>query len=329
MFEKIRFEKSEFRSPFHSTLPQAAGKNIKLFGNIPEEFYENYVDDEQETTFILETEGKTVYAPVPTLFTKQHLLYLQVFSLNKAGKHLYTRRKNYPYYLMIYTYEGKGRLEYRNQKYELSKGDGFLIDCREQHAYYTEGEGWQFALLHYSGVTADWIYQQFIAEGNPVFHYHEAEEKLLQQRLEALLLANQNGGLLREYEVSVQLEQLLLELIKQKRKTYVAFPDYVQYLKQYIDNNFTNPLTLEGLSEFAGVSKYHMDRTFKKYTGSSISAYIINLRLSNATFLLRNSSLSIRQVSESSGFSGYENFLKLFKKTFGMTPLKYRKEGER
>ena len=115
-----------------------------------------------------------------------------------------------------------------------------------------------------------------------------------------------------------------MDLIKEKNKDLLNVPDYIRYLQRYLESNFTKRLTLDELADFAGLSKYHLEREFKKYIGYSVNAYLIELRLSRACFLLSNTQLTIGQISDISGFSNYANFLKLFKDRKGVSPKEYR-----
>lgn len=84
-------------------------------------------------------------------------------------------------------------------------------------------------------------------------------------------------------------------------------------------------MTLDEIADFAGFSKYHLEREFRKYTGHTIVSYIIDLRLNCASMMLRQSDRPVEQIGQISGFPSYHSFLKAFKKHFGITPAEYRK----
>ena len=52
--------------------------------------------------------------------------------------------------------------------------------------------------------------------------------------------------------------------------------------------------------------------------------YLINVRLQNATDLLRNSNYPVMEVAELVGYDDYGSFLKIFKKKYGMAPSQFR-----
>ena len=58
---------------------------------------------------------------------QEYLFYLQTFSLMEMGGDYYTRRKDFASCLLLYTYEGKGELEYEGRCYPLAEGGGLVI----------------------------------------------------------------------------------------------------------------------------------------------------------------------------------------------------------
>lgn len=53
-------------------------------------------------------------------------MYIQSFVLLNCTEKYYTRRQDYASYLLSYTYEGEGLLEYEGHLWELNPGDVFL-----------------------------------------------------------------------------------------------------------------------------------------------------------------------------------------------------------
>ncbi len=97
----------------------------------------------------------------------------------------------------------------------------------------------------------------------------------------------------------------------------------VDRLIRYIEEHFTEPeLSLENLTAQAYVSKGHLNRLFKAYTGVSLYKYVIQRRLIYSTELLQRG-FSVLSAGLESGFEDYTCFLKAFKKTYGMTPRNY------
>lgn len=103
------------------------------------------------------------------------------------------------------------------------------------------------------------------------------------------------------------------------------FPEPLNEMLQYIDENLA---TISGWSELSReffISKASINRMFKKHVGISVGKLIEAKRLSYAEKLLR-SEVSVTDACYRSGFSDCSRFIASFKKKFGKTPLKYRQE---
>ena len=103
-------------------------------------------------------------------------------------------------------------------------------------------------------------------------------------------------------------------------------PRELQYLIRYMESNYMQPLTLEFLSSFSGFSVPHLIRLFDRHFGKSPIDYCIDLRLSHAKLLLKDSDLSVSQIGKMVGIPGSSYFGALFKKRTGMSPGQYRKK---
>lgn len=75
-----------------------------------------------------------------------------------------------------------------------------------------------------------------------------------------------------------------------------------------------------------GLSNNHLVRLFKQYHGKTISKYLIELRLKEATRLLTHTDTDITKVALDAGFQSMSNFYKTFKMRTGLTPKEYRNE---
>ena len=93
----------------------------------------------------------------------------------------------------------------------------------------------------------------------------------------------------------------------------------------YLQSCYNQKITIERLTD-----EFHTNRTtlltdFKKHTGQSINGYLIQLRLTMASTLLRDTELSVDEICERTGFSDISYFSKTFKKRLNHTPSEYRR----
>lgn len=88
--------------------------------------------------------------------------------------------------------------------------------------------------------------------------------------------------------------------------------------------NHLNDITLESLASHLGYSQPHTSRLVKKWTGSNFKDLILSIRFERAARLLKETSLNVRQISENVGYDNPENFIRMFKKRYGVSPSSYR-----
>ncbi|MCR4830915.1 MAG: AraC family transcriptional regulator [Pseudobutyrivibrio sp.] len=96
----------------------------------------------------------------------------------------------------------------------------------------------------------------------------------------------------------------------------------------YISEHFTEDLTLEDISTYAGFSKYHFERIFTNYTGTTYYQYLQHLRINYAQTLLSNPELSVTDIAFQAGFTSCTAFTRAFKKSTGYPPSQFRMLNE-
>ena len=100
--------------------------------------------------------------------------------------------------------------------------------------------------------------------------------------------------------------------------------DWTYRALTYLNEHFTEPLTLDDLAGHLSVSKYHLCRTFPKKVGCGLTAYLQSLRADHAAQLLASTDLSITQAGYDSGFESSTTFFRVFKQQYGLSPRAYR-----
>lgn len=94
----------------------------------------------------------------------------------------------------------------------------------------------------------------------------------------------------------------------------------------YIKENYREELRLSELARRCSVSPEHLSRQFKKETGFGVSEYLSMIRLQQAQRLLCSSpELSIAAVADRCGYNDSNYFSSLFKRTYGLSPTRFRK----
>lgn len=92
----------------------------------------------------------------------------------------------------------------------------------------------------------------------------------------------------------------------------------------YVENNFTASLSVPDIANHFGINEDYFYRIFKTTTGLTPITFIHQLRLRYAKQLLKNTDLSMTEISDRIGFNSSSYFSKLFSRNNGMTPTQYR-----
>jgi len=100
----------------------------------------------------------------------------------------------------------------------------------------------------------------------------------------------------------------------------------IQDVIDYIEENLGSPVSLYEIADRACLSPYHFHRIFSALTGVPVSEYIRKRRLSCAAGRLIQTDMRIIEIAMNYGFQSQEAFTRAFKKHFGLTPAKYRKD---
>lgn len=100
-------------------------------------------------------------------------------------------------------------------------------------------------------------------------------------------------------------------------------------VKMYIDQNYTEDISLGSIAAEFFISTDHLSHIFKSRFGVSPINYLINRRIIKAQTLLANTSESVNTISGIVGYDNVSYFSTLFRKVVGMTPANFRLESRR
>ena len=253
---------------------------------------------------------------------RETLIYPKAFCLLKTSYDYYTEGNNQEFYEIRYILDGEGYLKYNGRSYLLKKGDGCLIDCRQKYYYQAGSYNWTSTCLYFNGTPAVPLVQSYLQSGNVKFtdsmfsNFEPLQTHILQ--------CTQKASLYMEYEVSCTFYMLLTNLLIAQSKTRNT-TEVIEKIVSYIQANYMKNLTADELAHHFAISRTHMTRCFKEYTGFAPHEYITQLRIYNAKYLLKATDLSIDEISHRTGFSDSVYFIQVFKKIEGITPSKFRK----
>ncbi len=94
---------------------------------------------------------------------------------------------------------------------------------------------------------------------------------------------------------------------------------------EFINNNYSQQISLEDICNEVHMSKYYFCRKFKEIMGMSVMRYVLKTRIAAAQRLMdSNKNITMSEISENCGFSSVSYFCQVFKSNVGKTPIQYR-----
>lgn len=274
------------------------------------------------------SEDSIRFINTPTQSARQTFFYVQEVGYFLTSPPYFTERANLDSFLIIYTLNGQGTLEYRGKKYEILPKTAFFLNCMEHHKYTCcLRSNWEILWLHFNGPSALGYYQEFTKSGFRILS--GLDDFFMESTMRRILSLTQKKDLHSEIIVSSLIVELLTKLLIQNSSENLGIgmmPPYLKDVLKEIENRFLEPLTLDDLSNKAMISKFHLSREFKRYIGTTLNEYIILKRLNHAKELLKYSDLSVEQVAYACGFNNVSHFIGLFKRHENSTPLHFRKD---
>ncbi|MFC5405278.1 helix-turn-helix transcriptional regulator [Cohnella soli] len=98
----------------------------------------------------------------------------------------------------------------------------------------------------------------------------------------------------------------------------------VEVIMRYMETNYQMKIELHTLSRLVHLNGSYLIRLFKSYQGKTPFEYLRELRMNAAVSYLKNSAMSVQEISECSGFANIHYFSTSFKKEFGVSPSEWR-----
>lgn len=279
-------------------------------------------------------DGDTVHAKriiyTPSAFARSNLLHLQEVGTLKARQPHESRRENLPSFLCFLVCSGSGQLVYGGETHPLNQGDIAFLDCRRPYVHRTGTDLWKLQWVHFYGPNLAAIYKKYQERGGrPCCHTHH--QQAYSVLLDKLYETASSDNYVRDMHINEQLSTLLRLLMEESWQPEStprrgSKKQNVQQIKEYLDENFSQKITLDELAEHFYLNKFYLTRVFKEQFGVSVNGYLTQIRITHAKRQLRFTDASIEKIGQECGLCDANYFSRVFKKVEGTTPGEYRKQ---
>ena len=205
---------------------------------------------------------------------------------------------------------------------EVESGDVMLVFPDMAH-FYQPVERWGQQWVVWGGTEAARLEESgFLSRRNLVIRQSSATVVEAYSRLADLIAAEDAAA-------ALERKIILLQMIAALSEKAVGGPrspaeKAVEKIRNLIDRNPEQEISVAGLAAVAGVCEIHFRRLFKASTGRTPVEYVIMRRISRAKEYLSRG-MSIKETAAMTGFNNLFYFMRTFKKITGVTPGEFQK----
>ena len=125
---------------------------------------------------------------------------------------------------------------------------------------------------------------------------------------------------------SALVKDILCYMVQNTHHEQKSFPELVQRVLLYIQQNYDKDPSNEQISAHFGYHSFYLNRLFKKHTSMTLHQAVLLEKTRIAKRLLRITDLSVSSIALEAGFADRSQFCTLFRKQTGYTPTAYRKK---
>ncbi len=246
-------------------------------------------------------------------------------SLHQTTSHIH---KECEIYLNI---NGNVSFEVENHIYPVKRGSVIITRPYEyHHCIQHSNENHEHFWITFSAEETENFLEMFFNRRKGKNNLITLTEEKLNELCDVMwsLIANENDLLKRRIDF-LRLFQIISggrQESYQNNEEYL--PDDVRTALRYMEEHLTEKIDIATLCDFCNVSVNTLERHFKEALGLSPFSMLRKKRLIASLQYLRYDD-SVAEAALKSGFSDYSNYIQLFRKQFGMTPLKYKKQFDK
>jgi len=228
---------------------------------------------------------------------------------------------------LLHITKGSGVVQYGAEELPVCKNDTVIVNSGALHRIYSESgldyycliiderfcleNGIDTSRLRFSPIARDVLLgNAVITAAEEIKQYEAAKEKSL------------TAAARMRYTVLMLLIMLCENYSNPEENMSEATSSSERYIKkviEYLNDNLTEHITLEGLASVCGITKYHLAREFKRYTGQTIFSYLNVARCKRADACLAEG-MTATEAALECGFESLSYFSRTYKKIKGYSP---------
>ncbi len=261
-------------------------------------------------------------------------IYLKVLYAKKfsTSNNINSRIHFHPFTEFYFILDGKGKFSIEDRVIDTSKDDFFIINSNVGHSIYSSKD----ENLVYISFGVDSIFVKNLLNDNDIeedkYIYKNIEEDQ-EYFIKSFDIINEefnSNDIFAQSMSNAKASEFVISLLRKFKDEIVITNDIkinkqIDYIKNFIDNNYSEDIKLESLSKMAYMNKFHLIAEFKQSYRVTPIDYLILKRIEVTKNLLISTNHSMEEISSIVGFNSQSYFNQVFRKKVGLTPSQFRK----
>lgn len=138
----------------------------------------------------------------------------------------------------------------------------------------------------------------------------------------SVLSAQSDINMIKDYVLKTLLEYITVVATAKEHKENPI----IKKVCEYIYTHTQEDISLDQMAEYSNVSSFYLSKLFKEEKGVTFVNFLNDTRLEKSRDLLRNSELSIKEITAEVGYNDQNYFSRIFRNKYGVTPTEFRSE---
>ena len=238
---------------------------------------------------------------------------------------------------LLRVYEGQLEIDFGDEVRHIRAGQLAIVGPRQSHRGVAGPEGVRYMVIlldvsgFYGNIPGSPGFLEAIAERSVVFCRSTEDSDItgVFDRLTDIINLPDTPAVLESISLTYRLFGLFYQRCVIRQEPAAVADGKFREILSYIDAHYRERITASSLSRHFGYSEGYLCRKFRKITGSTLTAYITDIRLNHAMHMLYETTEEIRRISDLCGFANERYFSTCFRRRYGTTPSQQRKAHQK
>ena len=241
------------------------------------------------------------------------------------------RPEGYQWHQILYSAGGRGCLVHDGMTEEIGERTFIFLPAQAPHEYYPLTESWEVDWIAFDGAGCKAALEKLEMGG--VITAGARDPSAMQQIFTAMLESQRTDILYSGLTCSALVYDYIIGFrrlfnteadVRRSRQLSVLMPAL-----RYIYDHYAEDIPIPFLAELTGVTHQHFCRIFKSALNMRPNDYLTGRRIDEACRMLRESELTVAEISAACGYGDPSYFSTVFKRHTGLSPAAYRLTKER